>query len=119
MRKLATMAFLVGAAACSTSPTSPPSPLPDVIPELPVIDISLTKSGPDVAGHRTFKFVFSSQPVLVFGGSEDRVLRIKQTVRFGELVRVRQACSFIGLEVGDIVEAGVRLVAGGEFYGRA
>lgn len=117
MKRFFLIALLL--AACN-SPVGPRPQLPGEIPPFPPIEISLKKSDQDAAGHRTFGLVFSHQPVQVFGGSEDRVLVINQTVLFRELVNIRQACSFIGLEVGDIVEADVRITtAGGEFYSRS
>jgi len=118
MLRMFAVLSLVSVWSCTHSPTEV-TPLPDVIPPTPLIDAELRSSSEDDGGLRTLTIRYTPMPVQVFGGDESRTLKVTKAFDLPERYRVLQVCSFIGLVPGDIVEADVRLSAGGEFYSRS
>ncbi len=119
-RLLWALFLLVG---CGSSPTAIP-PDQDCSNAVPAgtTRIKLAKGKLDhVSGLRNFTLHFSNQPMRIWMGSDDYIIRHVQKVRFGKRVRIVQACSFIGLVQGDVVEADVNISTdnGASFYLRS
>lgn len=80
-------------------------------------------SQPDGMGNRSYTLMLPDQPVIVHGGSEDRVYRRTWRVPFpnNDRTYITEVSSFIGFDPGDVGEADVELetYGGYRFYLRS